>query len=96
MGEIELQKERLKKEAGRIACYESLSNNSDFKVFKKDLIDDKIEVLLRELEESTDKEVDIKIKELYKCLKGIQRLFDDTIAHKEQNQKALEELEKIK
>jgi hypothetical protein len=94
--EIDQAKNFLLKEAAKIGCYERLAINPDFQTFRKDLIDDKISILLRELEESTDIEKDKMVKEQYKVLRGIQRLFDDTLARKREVNEKITELDRIK
>ena len=55
--EIERAKEILNKEVGKIDGYERLSLDRDFQLFKKELIDDKIETLFDLLETADDKDL---------------------------------------
>jgi len=89
--ELKRAKEILNKEVGRIMEFERLSQNPDFQIFRKELIDDKIDVLFDLLEEASDANLG-RIRGQIEALRGITKAFDFVISRKEDVNKRLREL----
>jgi len=90
--EIERAKNILNKEVGKIDVYEQLSLNPDFQLFKKELIDDKVEMLFDLLETADDKDL-ARIRGQMEALRGIKKSFEHTLSRKGEVNKKLKELE---
>lgn len=93
--EIEESRKILNKEVGKIDVYDRLLLNPDFKIFKKELIDDKVEALFDILETADDKDL-ARIRGQMEALRGIKKIFEFTISRKKEVNKKLNELEKSK
>ena len=89
--EIEQAKNILNKEIGKIEIYESLSLNPDFQIFKKELIDDKVEILFDLLETADDKDL-ARIRGQMEALRSIKKIFEFTLTRKQEVNKKLNEL----
>jgi len=90
--EVERAKEILNKEVGKISVYESLSLNPDFQLFKKELIDEKVEALFDVLETADDKDL-ARIRGQIEALRGIKKVFEFTLSRKDEVNKKVKELE---
>lgn len=93
--EIEKAKELLTKEVGFIEVFERLSINSDFQIFLEELVDKKIDELVRmlsELDLAKEMNTGIGIQNQILALKGLRSYFNARIARKENINKQLEQL----
>jgi len=90
--ETERAKKILNKEVGKIDVYERLSQLSDFQLFKKELIDEKVEYLFDLLETADDKDL-ARIRGQIEALRGIKKIFEQTLSRKDEVYKKLKELE---
>ena len=97
--ELEQSRNLLSKEVVRIDAYERLSLNPDFQIFRKELIDDKIDPLF-DLSQDADEQdkpmVGIRIRGQIEALRGIQKIFKFVLDRKGQVNERLQGINKIK
>jgi len=89
--ELEQARKILNKEVGKIEVYERLSQHPDFQLFKKELIDEKIDALFDLLETADDKNLG-RIRGQIEALRGISKVFEYTIGRKDQVEEKLKQL----
>jgi len=89
--EREEAKDTLERETLKIEVYERLNINADFKVYRKDLLEDPIEKLRDLLETAKDEDLP-RIRGQLEALRGVITRFETTINRKKEVHSKLDEL----
>jgi len=89
--EIDRAKEILQKEVSRIDVFQRLYANPDFEVFREELIEKKIDVLMDLMADCEDKDL-ARIRGQIEALRGIIKVFEMVIKRKEEVRNKLSEL----
>ena len=89
--EIERAREVLSKEVVKIEIYQRLLENPDFQEFKKELIENKIELLMDIMSDCEDKDL-ARIRGQIEALRGLMKIFEMTLKRKAEVQNKLQSL----
>ena len=90
--EIKQSRDILTKEVGKIEIYQRLLRNPDFEIFKKELIEDKVEILMDYMSDCKDSEMP-RVRGQIEALRGIIKIFNMTLKRKDEVQDKLQQLE---